>query len=1308
MPMIDPFARTAFRSLPTAARMGNTATAPGLPGFLAAPATGPAQSSSPTEESLLMSSVGRPALSGLGMLGAAFDLPGSMVRDTLAGRNPLDQLLTPFSGENRTSGRELAREYGLAGRGDNWGNFAGGLAVEMAFDPLTYLTLGGSALTKSGTAARSTGLLDDLGRQAANAKLGPRAAKSQFTLNDLVQGSVDPDAALRTVQEYAGKNQLDATGLLNSSEPLGRAFGLGLPFADPSLTFSGGRLGTALNAGLDRAGAALKRSRPVVGLRGLLDPSAGGKFTPVEQEIAELAYKGRKVDQALAKQQYLRAFDDMEQTFQEFNQQFGTQVRGVQAGQVDPRDLDAALDEILSRKLHEWNDPTQRFKREFRKKHFGVVKQVQEGKDPASIRGFDLLLDEFRQRATESGQFGDDLLNLDEEDLMEILRETDPFPTRNSPELQAQAQREADRSLFGDVDPEEYPFNQGEVVIAADRGNYGYVRQVGAKSSRVFFRNPQTGATAERLIPNEQLTRAFAAGSEEAEDFATLMTRKIFHDVSRMAAETQDVDRAFNEFLGTGLTPETERLGQEILSRGQEMQAANKAIHSAIAAKGGKAAWLSKDEVGLGVEHFPRTVDSNVARESVGGSPILARKHGNMQGRTEVTRDLPAAVVNRILREKRYRKDGAQKILDDFGDDLNPNYGANQNADDFDFGANALDPQVGKRQHAEALADWVKTRRQTDLYTKDMLDDFFGYQRRAQTTSRHLEAVHDVFRRHVRAVPGEEDLLLEDAFRAAGMDPDTSLQYFADKFQMPLEDVQELAVSKDLVQQVRGVNDVVNAPAWAQAIGDQVDKFNKLFKTWVTVPFPGFAARNLTSGQHVNIASGLLNGPGDLKDYGQSFVEAHRLQKAVRKNGLEQLSAADRELLREISAWGVISDKGFMDIDFRPAGRSGHPLREVIPESPLDMNRTSQQARQAVGDTPGIADQLPGMLPLRRAARTWADTGAKINQQVEWQNRVSMYLYLRKQKGFSAEAAASKVDELQFDYSDLAPFERDVLRRAFPFYGFTRKVVPMFTQALTERPGGAWGQTLRATSQNQRERTRPLPDYLEQTAAVPLQTMEDGTQRFLTGFGLAHEVPAGFLGGGVRGAGMEALAMMNPLVKAPLEWAVGESFFQRGPSGGRDLDDMDPTLGRTLTNLGLQAESPSGRAQPVLGSGLLEHLVANSPVARLSSTARQLTDPRKLQGMAVPGDALALNLLTGMNVSDVSPGSMDAVLRESASALARKAGARTYGVTRFSKEAIADAQQRDPAEAQRMQAFNDLMGLMARNAKERKRQQQGQ
>jgi len=98
------------------------------------------QLSDPLEPPSLIKRVGSGVVSGLSAIGNLLDTPGSMVRDVLAGENPFDQLASPLSSLNRTSGRDLLRKHGLIGSQDTYGNFFGGLGAEIALDPTLPFT----------------------------------------------------------------------------------------------------------------------------------------------------------------------------------------------------------------------------------------------------------------------------------------------------------------------------------------------------------------------------------------------------------------------------------------------------------------------------------------------------------------------------------------------------------------------------------------------------------------------------------------------------------------------------------------------------------------------------------------------------------------------------------------------------------------------------------------------------------------------------------------------------------------------------------------------------------------------------------------------------------------------------------------------------------------------------------------------------------------------------------------------------------------------------------------------------------------
>jgi|GEM_PF-1442635 len=117
------------------------------------------------QKSGMLDSLAKAGSSGLAAAGWLFDTPGAFVRGLLAGK-PLSFLGTS---DDRVTGRELLRQYGMIGDKDTWGNFTGSLAAEMLLDPLTWANplaiLGRGAATQTGKAMKASGLL----RNAAEA-----------------------------------------------------------------------------------------------------------------------------------------------------------------------------------------------------------------------------------------------------------------------------------------------------------------------------------------------------------------------------------------------------------------------------------------------------------------------------------------------------------------------------------------------------------------------------------------------------------------------------------------------------------------------------------------------------------------------------------------------------------------------------------------------------------------------------------------------------------------------------------------------------------------------------------------------------------------------------------------------------------------------------------------------------------------------------------------------------------------------------------------------------------------------------------
>jgi hypothetical protein len=134
------------------------------------------------ERSGLLRSLANAGTSGLAGLGWILDTPGSLVRGTISGLaegNPLKGVQTLLSpSDERVSGRDLLRQFGMAGDEDTWTNFGAGLATEVLTDPLTFLNpaaiLGRGAYGAAGRAASRASMLDDVKLLARRQDMGPR------------------------------------------------------------------------------------------------------------------------------------------------------------------------------------------------------------------------------------------------------------------------------------------------------------------------------------------------------------------------------------------------------------------------------------------------------------------------------------------------------------------------------------------------------------------------------------------------------------------------------------------------------------------------------------------------------------------------------------------------------------------------------------------------------------------------------------------------------------------------------------------------------------------------------------------------------------------------------------------------------------------------------------------------------------------------------------------------------------------------------------------------------------------------------
>jgi hypothetical protein len=230
----------------------------------------------PEEKQTMLRSLAEAGSSGLSTAGYLLDTPGALVRGILAGK-PLSFL---GSSDERVTGRDLMRQYGLVGDRDTWGNFAGGLAAEVLLDPLTYMNpfsvLGRGALTPTGKALEASGrlrnaaeaayeglepTLQQAARGAAQREAGQgiRSHLRNLTPRQAIAEADDPLEAMNRWRQQAERFGVDPNNL---DAPAARLMDVRIPGTNIgfSTDFLGQEFGDAVAGGLDTLGEASKRN----------------------------------------------------------------------------------------------------------------------------------------------------------------------------------------------------------------------------------------------------------------------------------------------------------------------------------------------------------------------------------------------------------------------------------------------------------------------------------------------------------------------------------------------------------------------------------------------------------------------------------------------------------------------------------------------------------------------------------------------------------------------------------------------------------------------------------------------------------------------------------------------------------------------------------------------------------------------------------------------------------------------------------------------------------------------------------------
>jgi hypothetical protein len=531
-------------------------------------------------------------------------------------------------------------------------------------------------------------------------------------------------------------------------------------------------------------------------------------------------------------------------------------------------------------------------------------------------------------------------------------------------------------------------------------------------------------------------------------------------------------------------------------------------------------------------------------------------------------------------------------------------------------------------------------------------------------------------------------------------------------------------VAQDVVR-VHGISQELRDESLMNPYMDMYDAMTNTFKSNVTTVWPGFHFRNFMSGAFQNALNDIfdptIKGPMKfIRPYRDSAsvlvgdtVEGLEKVPALRKLGDETTAEQATEELRKLAfRYGVFDSPGQHRELYGIAGPTASipGMKEMEGDtlakrllSYIKTNAASTRGRAPAGEIGGKTDNIN---PLKVAGGFGAGEtdefvlaryGRPAGDLIEGTHRLGAFMSLLKQ-GYAPAEASKRVRMLHVDYSDLTSTERNVIRRIFPFYSFSKGMSKYLANELVTRPGGKVSQTVRSANRS-RDKDVSTPDYISQGVSIPLGTDDDGSKNYLTGIGLMHEsvLPLFDAGVSVMRVGpqkplFEFASMTNPAIKGLVETTTNRSLFQEDPRGGRLLADMDPPIGRTLSNVG-RGLGITDSDQPVATPQLLETIASNSPASKLVSTARQLTDTRK--GVLTK----AANTLTGLRFTKVSPQAQDQILRERLSLLSNQMGGRTFERDYIPQEVL---ESMPPELRQQAEVIQSAQARLAERAKHRK------
>lgn len=300
--------------------------------------------------------------------------------------------------------------------------------------------------------------------------------------------------------------------------------------------------------------------------------------------------------------------------------------------------------------------------------------------------------------------------------------------------------------------------------------------------------------------------------------------------------------------------------------------------------------------------------------------------------------------------------------------------------------------------------------------------------------------------------------------------------------------------------------------------------------------------------QAINVMKSQSGRYDDIITWQQNLVGPEALQKAMARGhiGTEDLMNAGLQVSAPGNSVVTTMKNGTKvtaDMIYTSALKQG-----ILP--------SARVLEDVMTDVTNVLDKiaLPGK--YRGAVRSKVDTFSEIRDHIP---RLAQYIdAISKHKGSfltASEDAANAVRKWHPDGLDLTKFERQGMKRVFPFYSWTRKAIPLAIEAAITKPGKvmAYPKLMEALSaalvDDPTQKTAPyafpadqvFPDWLRERGIAPVL---GGSGDYIS---VNPSTPALDIFTLLGKPGHSAIEMLNPVAKIPLELGSGKTLGTGAP-----------------------------------------------------------------------------------------------------------------------------------------------------------------